>query len=209
MSEEIPKEEVHKLEAQRRANRDAAAALGLNPYGSRVEGLISNAAARALHSDAADAAHSAHGKEPGFVDPALGARVAGRVTLLRDNGKLIWLQVRDATGDLQVAVSQRDCPTGFQLAKLSDLGDVIVAGGRVMKTKTGEVTIWADEVLPGAKSLTPPPAKHEGLHDVEIRYRQRYVDLWANPETLQVFELRSRIVGRSAAIAGTAGVPGS
>jgi len=190
-------EETHKLEAQRRANRDAVAALGLHPYGSRAEGLITNDAARALHSPEADAAHAAGSKEPGFTDPRPAAKVAGRVMLLRDNGKLIWLQLRDATGDLQAAVSQRDCPEGFKLAKLTDLGDILIVGGRVMKTKTGEVTIWADEVLPGAKSLAPPPAKHEGLHDVEIRYRQRYVDLWANPETLGVFEMRSKIVGRA------------
>ena len=189
-------EELHKLEAQRRLNRDAAAALGLHPYGTKTEGIVTTAAARALHSEAADAEQAAKGKEPGFVDPRAKTRIAGRVMLLRDNGKLIWMQVRDAEGDLQVAVSQRDCPAGFALAKVTDLGDVIVAGGRVMKTKTGEVTIWADEVLTGAKSLTPPPAKHEGLHDVEIRYRQRYVDLWANPETLRVFEMRSRIVSR-------------
>ncbi len=187
-------EETHKLEAQRRANRDAVAALGLHPYGSRAEGLITNDAARALHSPEADAAHAAGSKEPGFTDPRPAAKVAGRVMLLRDNGKLIWLQLRDATGDLQAAVSQRDCPEGFKLAKLTDLGDILIVGGRVMKTKTGEVTIWADEVLPGAKSLAPPPAKHEGLHDVEIRYRQRYLDLIANDDVKKTFLMRSAIL---------------
>jgi lysyl-tRNA synthetase class 2 len=63
-----------------------------------------------------------------------------------------------------------------------------------MKTKTGEITIWASDLKPAAKSLVPPPEKHAGLTDVELRYRQRYVDLWANPETLNVFRLRSKIV---------------
>src|SRR5439155_5396395 len=64
------------------------------------------------------------------------------------------------------------------------------------KTKTGEVTIWASSLQPAAKSLAPPPEKHAGLQDVELRYRQRYVDLWATPETMRVFRLRSRIVSR-------------
>jgi lysyl-tRNA synthetase class 2 len=121
--------------------------------------------------------------------------VAGRVVLSRDNGKLIWMNLRDASGVLQVAVSQKDCDErGFKLAKLTDLSDIIVVTGRLMETKTGEKTVWAGSVVPGAKSLVPPPEKHAGLTDVEIRYRQRYVDLWANPETMKVFEMRSAIV---------------
>ena len=190
-------EELHKLEAQRRANRDAALALSLAPYGGRIDGIISTRQAKGLHSDEADRAVAERGKEPGFVDPRPVATVAGRVMLARDNGKLIWFQLRDAEDVIQVAASQRDCASpGFDLAKLTDLGDVLVATGRVMKTRTGEVTIWADSLRPGAKSLTPPPEKHSGLQDVELRYRQRYVDMWANPETLEVFRLRSLIVKR-------------
>ncbi len=190
-------EELHKLEAQRRANREAVLALSLSPYGGRVDGIITTREAKALHSDEADRVVAERGKEPGFVDPRAVATVAGRVMLARDNGKLIWFQVRDADDVIQVAVSQRECAApGFDLAKLTDLGDVLVVTGRVMKTRTGEVTIWASAVRPAAKSLIPPPEKHSGLQDVELRYRQRYVDMWANPETLEVFRLRSRIVTR-------------
>jgi lysyl-tRNA synthetase class 2 len=195
-----PPGDLHHLEAHRRANREAIAALGLNPYGQRnaqSAGIISTESAKARYDPEADAEHQAKGKEPDFTDRRPRVTVAGRVMLSRDNGKLIWLNLRDHTGDLQVAVSQRDCKgQGFKLAKLTDLGDVLVASGRVMKTKTGEITIWADDLAPGAKCLVPPPEKHAGLTDVELRYRQRYVDLWANPETLRVFSLRSKIVSK-------------
>jgi lysyl-tRNA synthetase class 2 len=188
---------VHPLEQQRRDNRDAARKLGFHPYGTRTDGLMTLAHARSLWSQAADDHAAAHAKDPGFADPRPLVRVAGRVMLLRDTGKLIWINLRDHTGDVQAAVSAKDVPAEvFQLAKLTDLGDILVVEGRVMKTRTGEITVWAASVRPAAKALVPPPAKHEGLADVEIRYRQRYVDLWANPETLRVFEMRSRIVMR-------------
>ncbi len=185
----------HRLEAQRRENRDAIAALGLAPYGMRTPGLKDAAAVKALWNEQTDAEHQAKGKEPGFVDQRPEVSIGGRVVLLRDNGKLVWVQLRDHSGDVQVAVSQRECSEqGFKLAKLTDLGDIIIARGRVMKTRTGEVTIWASDLAPGAKCLVTPPEKHAGLTDVELRYRQRYVDLWSNPDTMRVFALRSRIV---------------
>ncbi|MCC6229545.1 MAG: lysine--tRNA ligase [Phycisphaerales bacterium] len=187
----------HHLEQQRRTNRDAVAQLGLLPYGVRTDGIITIEGARARFDEEASVEFTAKGKEPGYVDRRPVVRVAGRVVLHRDNGKLIWMNVRDHTGDVQIAVSQRDCEgQGFQLSKLSDLGDVLIASGRLMKTKTGEITIWAKELSPASKCLVPPPEKHAGLQDVEIRYRQRYLDLWSNPETLKVFELRSRLVAR-------------
>jgi len=194
-----PAVSIHELEAQRRVNRDAAAALGVNPYGQRTDGLVALAAARALFSQEASDAHAAAGKTPppGFVDPRPTAKVAGRVMLLRDNGKLLWLLLRDASGDLQIAISQKDVDeTSFKFAKTTDLADIVVAEGRLMKTKTGEITIWCTSVGPGVKSLVTPPAKHEGLQDIEIKYRQRYTDMWASPETTAVFKLRSAIVSR-------------
>lgn len=198
-SGQTPPTEVHQLEQQRRSNRDAVAALGKSPYGQRTPGLVSCAAAKLKYDEKADAAYNAAGKEKpaGFVDPRPVAKVAGRVVLSRDNGKLVWASLRDETGDVQIAVSQRDCDaTSFQVAKLTDLGDVLIASGRVMKTKTGEITIWAESVEPAAKCLVPPPDKHAGLADIELRYRQRYLDMWVNPETVRVFRLRSLIVSR-------------
>jgi len=187
--------ETHHLEQQRREKRVAAAALGRPVYGGRTAGLVALRDAAARYDAAADGEQKERGKEPGFVDRRPVVKVAGRVVLHRDNGKLIWMNLRDASGDLQVAVSQRDCAApGFDLAKLTDLGDLVVACGPLVKTRTGEVTVWASELSPAAKCLVTPPEKHAGLADVELRYRQRYVDLWANPETMRVFEMRSRIV---------------
>jgi lysyl-tRNA synthetase, class II len=186
---------IHELEQQRRVKRTAAGGLGLHVYGGRTPGLISLAAATARYDAGADAEQKERGKEQGFADRRPVVKVAGRVVLHRDNGKLIWMNLRDGSGDLQVAVSQRECAApGFDLAKLTDLGDLVIAEGPLVKTRTGEVTVWASSLAPAAKSLVPPPEKHAGLTDVEIRYRQRYVDLWANPETMRIFELRSRIV---------------
>jgi len=202
---------IHPLEAQRRANRDAASALGLSPYGERQSDLLPLMEAKARYDESADKAQQeadAAARAAAKVAVAAAAaapiedrrpvvRVAGRVVLLRDNGKLLWMTLRDTTGDLQIAVSQKDVDErSFKFAKTVDLGDVLVAGGRVMKTKTGEVTVWCqgEGLLPGAKCLVTPPEKHAGLTDVEIKYRQRYVDMWASPETTRVFELRSRIV---------------
>jgi len=206
--------DLHPLERQRRENRAAVAALGLNPYGSREDGLLPLAEAHALYDADADAAHQKSAEDrkqtarenpgappetlPLLVDHRPRVKVAGRVVLKRDTGKLVWLNLRDPTREaFQVAVSKADVSeNAFALAKLLDLGDVVVAEGPLMKTRTGEITCWASDVRMGAKSLAPPPEKHAGLSDVELRYRQRYVDLWATPETTRAFLLRSRLVAR-------------
>lgn len=190
-------EETHHLEQQRRANREAIAALGLSPYGARATGLITLADAKSRYDEAADADHKENGKSEGFVDRRPVVRVSGRVMLHRDNGKLVWINLRDHTGDLQIAVSKRDCEeAGFNLAKLVDLGDILIARGPLTRTRTGEVTVWADALQIASKSLTPPPEKWAGLQDTEARYRKRYMDLYANPETMQVAKIRSQIIAR-------------
>lgn len=197
-------EDIHRLEAQRRENLAKVAALGVRPYGQRTDGLVSLAEARALYDAQADADNQAKKNEPGFTDRRPVVRVAGRVMLHRDNGKLIWLQLRDHSvdgleghGDLQVAVSKKDCDeTGFDLAKVIDLGDIVIAEGPLMKTRTGEVTIWASRVAMGAKSLAPPPEKWSGLQDKEVRYRKRYIDLYANPDAMRVAKMRPQIISR-------------
>ena len=190
-----PDSEMHDLERQRRANRDAIAELGLNPYGVRTEGVEPIDAARGRYDEAADAAHQERGKEDGFTDTRPVVMVAGRVMLHRDNGKLVWLNLRDHTGDVQIAVSKKDCAElGFNVAKAADLGDLLIASGPVMKTRKGEITVWASDIRIGAKSLALPPEKWAGLQDKEQRYRKRYVDLYATPETMGVFQMRSKII---------------
>jgi len=121
------------------------------------------------------------------------------VMLHRDNGKLVWMNLRDQSRDsLQVAVSKRDASeSGFALSKIADVGDIVIVEGPVMKTRAGEITVWASDVQPASKCLVPPPEKHSGLADMEIRYRQRYLDMWANPETTRALSLRSKLISRT------------
>ena len=190
-----PLTDLHPLIQQRISNRESLRAAGLDPYGTGEPGIQSLAAAHGKYVEAADEDQKAHGKDEGFVDKRPVVTVAGRVMLRRDGGKLIWLNLRDDSGDLQIAVSQRDCDeSGFAAAKLLDNADMVVATGPLVKTRTGEVTVWASGLRVASKSLVPPPEKWAGLQDVEARYRKRYVDLWANPEAMRVFQLRSKIV---------------
>ncbi len=166
----------------------------IDPYGQRVDGLITLAATRALYDQASDAA----AKENAENDHRPVAATAGRVMLHRVMGNLIFMTLRDATGDLQIAVSKKAVGTPtFKIAKLLDLGDIVTASGAVGSTKTGEITLWAREengLRLACKSLAPPPDKFHGLQDAELRYRKRYVDMFANPDVLATFQMRSRIV---------------
>jgi lysyl-tRNA synthetase class 2 len=212
--------EPHHLEKQRRDNRDKLIELGLDPYGSAAQGpefrdsLISLASAHAAYSEAADEANKAaaaarkqakkdspdlaEDQLPLVVDDRPAVNISGRVMLSRDNGKLVWLNIRDHSGDLQIAVSKRDCSeNGFALAKGLDLGDLVTAHGPLTKTKAGEITVWADDVRPASKCLVPPPEKWSGLQDVEQRYRQRYIDLWANPDSMKKAIQRAKMVTRT------------
>ena len=122
-------------------------------------------------------------------------KAAGRIMLKRDMGKLSFLTIRDETGDVQVAFDKKRLDErAWQVNNLLDLGDQIVVEGPLGPTKKGEATIWANSVDVASKALLPPPAKWEGLSDVELRYRQRYVDLWANPGVMEVLKKRIRIV---------------
>jgi lysyl-tRNA synthetase, class II len=112
-------------------------------------------------------------------------------------GKLVFMVLRDHTGDLQISISKKDLdPTSFKIASKLDYGDIVVAGGPVGKTQKGEICIWADRFEVHCKSLAPPPEKWHGLQDPELRYRQRYVDMYANPQTIETFKLRSQIVSQ-------------
>ncbi len=104
------------------------------------------------------------------------------------------MMLRDFNGTIQVGLSRKLLGSQWQLAKLLELGDIIGAAGRLGKTKTGEVTIWVDSLTLLSKSLLPPPEKFHGLANIDLRYRQRYVDLWANPEVMERFKKRSAII---------------
>ncbi len=209
-SPDLHEPDLHEQEAARLEKRARVRELGLDPYGQRQQDLLSLDEAASRYDEAADAQHqeSAAARKavlkdnpqateaPPIVDARPTVRVAGRVMLMRDSGKLVWMNLRDASHEnFQVAVSKADCEElGFALAKQTDLGDIVVVSGPLMKTRKGEITIWASGLETGSKCLVPPPSKHDGLQDQELRYRQRYVDLWANPETTGVFMLRARVI---------------
>lgn len=174
---------------------------GAEPYGRRQDGLVLLSVARGLFSEDAHVAYDqstqARKQDPGatLTDSRPRARVAGRVVQHRDLGKLVFVWLRDSSGDLQVSISKAEVPEPiFALAKMLDYGDIVVAEGAVGRTNRGEVCIWAAELEMASKSLAPPPGKWHGLEDAELRYRRRYVDMFANPQTVKVFEQRSRIV---------------
>jgi lysyl-tRNA synthetase class 2 len=120
--------------------------------------------------------------------------VAGRLMSLRGHGKILFADLHDQTGKIQLFFQEKVLGEKMDLTKLLDLGDIISVCGDVFKTQAGEVTInvFKFEIL--AKNLRPLPEKWHGLKDIEERYRQRYVDLIVNPETREVFKTRTKIL---------------
>jgi len=122
--------------------------------------------------------------------------VAGRVISRRDMGKASFLDLSDATGKIQVYLrSDFIGPENFKIFnEMTDIGDFIGVKGTPFRTRTGELSIKAEAFTVLGKSLRPLPEKWHGLKDTEIRYRQRYLDLIANPDVKKVFENRSKIL---------------
>ncbi|MDP7070279.1 MAG: lysine--tRNA ligase [Phycisphaerales bacterium] len=167
--------------------------LGIDPWGRRVEGLVPLAEARGMFDQAA--AEAMEGEPTPDPDPRPRAVVAGRVVQHRAMGKLCFMVLRDESGDMQISCSKADLePASFKLASKVDYGDIVVAAGPVGRTRRGEICIWADRFEVHCKSLAPPPEKFHGLTDAEQRYRRRYVDMYASPDTMATFLQRSRIV---------------
>ena len=120
---------------------------------------------------------------------------AGRLVAKRGHGGLTFADLWDASGKVQICLKQeRVGESTYQFVDNLDLGDIIGVAGTFFKTKTGEVTVQVDRVTLLAKALRPLPEKWHGLKDVEIRYRQRYLDLIANEPVRQVFLQRSRLL---------------
>ncbi|MBI2368816.1 MAG: lysine--tRNA ligase [Deltaproteobacteria bacterium] len=123
--------------------------------------------------------------------------LAGRVMARRDFGKAIFLQIQDRKGQLQLYLRQDALgEVAYGQARDIDLGDLIGVEGRPFRTRTGELTLRAQALVPLAKAIRPLPEKWHGLTDIETRYRQRYVDLIVNPQVRELFQRRSRIIRR-------------
>jgi lysyl-tRNA synthetase, class II len=122
-------------------------------------------------------------------------RVAGRILTNRPFGKAGFITLSDGEGQLQVYAKKDQVPDrDFQLYKLIDIGDFVGVEGTLFRTRTGELTVLASEIMFLSKCFLPLPEKWHGLKDVEIRYRQRYVDLVVNREVRDVFVKRSLVV---------------
>jgi len=171
-----------RFERQRQEKLSRIKQLGIDPYGGRYDGAERACDIKSRFKDGEEKQR---------------ARCAGRIVLLRDIGKLIFITLRDWSGTIQVGLSKNLLgpeAVGWPLAKLLELGDIIGAAGQLGKTKTGEITVWADSVSLLSKCLRQPPEKFHGLSDIDLRYRHRFVDLWANPEVMERFKRRSAII---------------
>jgi lysyl-tRNA synthetase class 2 len=171
---------------QRRANLDALIALGISPYPHKFE-----------TTDTVTALADGHGAQTKEELEAtrVETTTAGRILSIRSFGKAGFLVLSDGRRKIQVyvrqdALSARD----YAMSRLLDYGDHVGVHGHLFRTKTNELSIWADRLEFLAKCFIPLPEKWHGLQDVEIRYRQRYLDLIVNPDVRQVFEVRSRAV---------------
>ncbi len=128
-------------------------------------------------------------------NPRVNVRVAGRIMAIRLMGKAGFAHLQQDGQRLQIYVKKDAVgEKGFELYKLLDLGDHIGASGYLFRTRTGELSVHVEEITFLSKDLLPLPEKWHGLTDVELRYRQRYVDLVMNPEVREVFLKRSKLV---------------
>jgi len=122
-------------------------------------------------------------------------RLAGRIMGIRRMGKASFFHIQDRSGRIQeYARKDRLGEPGYLLFQSMDVGDIVGVWGHLFRTKTGELTLEAEEIRLLTKCLRPLPEKWHGLADIEARYRQRYVDLMVNPEVRTIFEKRSHIV---------------
>lgn len=168
----------------RRAKRSALLAAGEEPYARKFD--------VSAHIDEIEHDHAdlENGSETEDV-----VRVAGRIMAIRDQGKITFLVLRDATGDIQIFARVNVLgEEAYARMRDFDIGDWIGVTGVVMRTRRGQLSVAPSEVRLLTKSLRPLPEKFHGLSDKETRYRQRYVDLVVNPEVRETFKARFKIL---------------
>jgi lysyl-tRNA synthetase class 2 len=170
----------------RRNKLDALRKLGVDPFGKKYERTHNAGEILSVYTD----------KSTEELDELnVEVVIAGRIMQKRNMGKASFAHIQDLTGKIQVYVRKDHIgDVMYEAFDLLDIGDLIGVKGHVFKTRTGETSVKAAELEVLTKSLYPLPDKFHGLKDVEIRYRQRYVDLIVNPEVQQTFIMRSRII---------------
>ena len=178
--------EINDLILQRRKKLQAIAALGFEPYPRRYD--LTHTIPQILE------AYSSFSTEQLSAEK-VSVKVPGRLMTIRPHGKAGFAHLAAGGERLQIyvrldAVGERQ----FELYKLLDIGDIVGVAGYLFRTKTGELTIHAENLQFLAKAMFPLPEKWHGLTDLEVRYRQRYLDLMVNEESRKVFERRGRLI---------------
>jgi lysyl-tRNA synthetase class 2 len=172
-------EDISEQQRIRREKMEGLRQQGIDPFGARY-GQTHHAA-------------EILGDYEGFQNRTVA--VAGRMMAKRAMGKASFAHIQDVSGRIQAYVRQDDIgEDAYAMFKALDLGDILGIKGRVFTTRTGEVSIHAEEIVLLSKALRPLPEKWHGLKDVETRYRQRHLDLIANPEVKDVFIARSKVI---------------
>jgi lysyl-tRNA synthetase class 2 len=175
-------DDTNSLIEQRKAKLAALKAKGIDPFKNKFTPAIGCGEARAKFEKSELAEHAK-------------VSIAGRITAHREMGKSMFIDLRDQSGRIQVyAQKQTLGDDQWNIFTHLDLGDFIGATGTLFRTKTNEPSVKIESFTILSKALRPPPAKWHGLEDTEIRYRQRYLDLMANPEVKDVFLKRSEII---------------
>ena len=178
--------EFTEQELVRREKAEKLRELGLDPFGQRFD---RKDFAADIKEKYIDVEHDA------FENMEDTATVAGRIMFIRRMGKASFFTIKDKSGSIQIYISINDIgEEAYDLFKSADIGDIVGVHGKIMKTKTGEVTIKCLEYTHLVKALRPLPEKFHGLTDIEERYRRRYVDLIMNDESKRVAFLRPRII---------------
>ncbi|MDO4289672.1 MAG: lysine--tRNA ligase [Eggerthellaceae bacterium] len=181
---ELSPELLNDERALRMAKREAYMAEGTNPYPEHSE----------VRNYAADI-EAAYVDLPNEAETTDVVKVGGRIVAKRGQGKIMFIVLRDATGEIQLFCRINDVPeASWELLRKLDVGDIVNAEGVVVRTKRGQISIAPREVALLAKALRPLPEKFHGLSDKETRYRQRYVDLIANENVRDTFRKRSTIL---------------
>ena len=182
MAKFVPQEEMSLLD-QVQVRHDKLAALraeGKDPF--QVTKFDFNADSAAIKADY----EAYEGKT---------VRIAGRLMSKRGMGKVLFCDLQDNTGRIQLFVKIDEMgEEEFNRFKKNDIGDIVGAEGEVFTTKTGEISVRTKSIQLLSKALLPLPDKYHGLTDKEIRFRQRYVDLMVNPEVKQNFIIRSKFI---------------
>ena len=172
--------------ASRQVKLDRLRERGIDPYPPRFSRTCDNAAAIAIFTGI-EACEKSEADGQGLA-------LAGRITSVRPMGRAAFLDLQDDSAPIQVLFRRNNLGDDFELLRDLDIGDHLGVQGNLIRTRTGEITIDASGAVIIAKGMRPLPEKYHGLRDTETRYRQRYLDLIANREVMDVFRLRSRVI---------------